>query len=100
MRSSRRYCWNTKAKANSTGLMDEDYSGSFYKTKKMAVNIEKTVDYADYYLNYYGYPYDTINGCRAPLTPAGSSAPKSSRNSLNRILGQVFAICSFFFLNR
>ena len=58
MRSSRRYCWNTKAKANSTGLMDEDYSGSFYKTKKMAVNIEKTVDYADYYLDYYGYPYD------------------------------------------
>lgn len=37
-----------KSKTDSTALMDEDYRGSFNLSKKMAVNIVKTTDYADY----------------------------------------------------
>ncbi len=44
----------TKAKADSTVLMDEDYRGSFNLTKKMAVNIKKTTNYGYYEKNYEG----------------------------------------------
>ena len=46
------------SKADSTALMDEDYRGSFNLSKKMAVNIVKTTDYADYDQNYEGYAYE------------------------------------------
>ena len=46
-----------KSNADSTALMDEDYRGSFNLSKKMAVNIVKTTDYADYDQNYEGYTY-------------------------------------------
>ena len=45
-------------KADSTALMDEDYRGSFNLSKKMAVNIVKTADYADNDQNYEGYEYE------------------------------------------
>jgi hypothetical protein len=44
----------TKAKADGTVLMDEDYRGSFNLTKKMAVNIKKTTAYGYYEKNYEG----------------------------------------------
>ncbi len=46
------------SKADDTVLMDEDYRGSFNIGKKMAVNIVKTTDYADYDQNYEGYEYE------------------------------------------
>ena len=46
------------SKADSTTLMDEDYRGSFNLSKKMAVNIVKTTDFADYDQNYEGYEYE------------------------------------------
>jgi hypothetical protein len=45
------------SKADSAALMDEDYIGSFNLSKKMAVNILKTTDYADYDQNCEGYTY-------------------------------------------
>jgi hypothetical protein len=50
-----------RAKANENVLVDEDYRGSFSITKKMAVDIEKTIDYGYYEANYEGvyedYPW-------------------------------------------
>ena len=48
----------TTSKADSPALMDEDYRGSFNLSKKMAVNIVKTTDFADYDQNYEGYEYE------------------------------------------
>ena len=52
----------TKAKADSTVLMDEDYRGSFNLTKKMAVNLKKATNYGDYDRNYEGlYDVDVLD---------------------------------------
>jgi hypothetical protein len=47
-----------KSKANSNGLMDEDYKGSFSLTKKMDVILKKTTDYGDYETNIDGFYED------------------------------------------
>ena len=56
-----------KSKADSTALMDEDYRGSFNLNKKMAVNIVKTTDYADYDQNYEGYDLRRLSMAAVPL---------------------------------